>query len=119
MQDTMRACESGECMHARIRLPTAAQSFFICRTHANYGTVRRFFEREFIEPAGLCVARTAGRPASHDVINAEKAGLIDTRGRNAADKIDAQRSRNIVGQSNIYFWYKGDCCCELMHSPPS
>lgn len=57
-------------MHTCVRVSTAVQSFFICRTHTNYGTACRFFEREFIEP-GLYVFP--------DVISAEKADLIDIR----------------------------------------
>jgi len=49
-------------VHARARVSTAAQSFFICRTHANYDTTPvGFSEREFIE-ADRCVR--LARPVS-------------------------------------------------------
>lgn len=64
-------------VHARVRVSTVAQSFFICRTHANYSTTPvGFSEREFIE-AGRW--RPPGRAYFAMLSAWKKADLIDTR----------------------------------------
>jgi len=58
-------------VYARVRISTVAQSFFICRTHANYSTTPvGFSEREFIEADQWCPSASPG--LFRDVISVEK-----------------------------------------------